>query len=52
MATHPKEQKLAGGGRKLTDVDLEESLLAWIYDHCSNALHVSRKMTMFKAKSM
>ena len=44
MATHPKEQKLAGGGRKLTDVDLEESLLAWIYDHCSNALHVSRKI--------
>ena len=24
------KQTLAGGGRKLTDVDLEESLLAWI----------------------
>ena len=29
-ATGSKKQKLAGGRSKLTDVDLEESLLAWI----------------------
>ena len=50
--TDPKKQKLAGGGRKLTDVDIEESLLAWIYDRRSNALCVSSKMIMFKVKSM
>ena len=52
MATNPKKQKLAGRGRKLTDVDLEESLLAWIYDRHSNALLVSRKIIMFKVKSI
>ena len=51
-ATDPKKQKLTGGGRNLTDADLEQSLLAWIYDRSSNALCVSRKMIMFKAKSM
>ena len=39
-ANDPKKQKLAGGGKKLTDVDLEESVLAWIYDRRSNALRV------------
>ena len=51
-STNPKNQKLAGGGRKLIDVDLEESLLPWIYDRHSNALRVSKKMIMFKLKSM
>ena len=46
------KQTLAGGGRKLTDFDLEESLLAWIYDRRSNALRVSRKMIMFNSKSV
>ena len=50
--TDPKKQKLAGGGRKLTNVDLEESLLAGIYDRHSNTFRVSRKMFMFKVKSM
>ena len=50
--TDPKKQKLAGGGRKLTNVDLEESLLAWIYERRSNTFRVSRKMFMYKAKSM
>ena len=50
--TDPKKQKLAGRGRKLTNVDLEESLLAGIYDRHSNAFHVSRKVFMFKVKSM
>ena len=41
-ATDPKKkQKMAGAGRKLTDVDLQESLFAWIYDRRSNALRVS-----------
>ena len=41
-ATDPKKkQKMTGAGRKLTDVDLQESLLAWIYDRRSNALRVS-----------
>ena len=39
-ANDPKKQKLAGGRKKLTDIDLEESVLAWIYDRCSNALRV------------
>ena len=30
-STNPKKQKQTGGGIKLTDVDLEESLLAWLY---------------------
>ena len=47
-ATDSKKQKLAGGRRKLTDVDLEESILAWIYDGRRNALRVSKKMIMFK----
>ena len=51
-AIDPKKQKLAGGGRKFTDVNLEESLLPWIYGRHSDALCVSRKMIMFKAKSM
>ena len=49
-----REQKrqMTRGGRKLTDVDLKESLLAWIYDRRSNARCVSREMIMFTAKSM
>ena len=50
-ASDLKKRKSGGGGKKLTDVHLEESLLAWIYDRLSNALRVSRKMIMFKAKS-
>ena len=40
-ATDSKKEKLAGGRRKLTDVGLEESLLASICDARSNALRVS-----------
>ena len=40
--------RIDGGGRKLTDVELE----VWIYERCTNMLRVSRKLIMFKAKSI
>ena len=39
-----------GGGRKLTDKELEEKVLNWINDHHENMLRVSRKLIMKKAK--
>ena len=34
------------------DEDLEEDLVHWIYEKQSKMLHVSRKMIMWKAKSI
>ena len=45
-------QRLDGGGRKCIDEDLEEDLVHWIYEKRSKMLHVSRKMIMWKAKSI
>ena len=51
-ATKSKRQRLDGGGRKCIDADLEEDLVHWIYEKRSRMLHVSRKMIMWKAKSI
>ena len=45
-------ERLDGGGRKCIDEDLEEDLVHWIYEKRSKMLHVSRKMIMWKAKSI
>ena len=42
--------KLDGGGRKFTDVELEEEVLNWIQKRRSDMLRVSIKLIMFKAK--
>ena len=47
-----KRFRLDGGGRKLTDSELEEEVLNWIHERRSNMLRVSRKLIMFKAKSI
>ena len=44
--------RLGGGGQKLTDNELEEQVLSWIHEGCANMLCVSRKLIMFKAKSI
>ena len=44
--------RLDGGGRKLTDSELEEEVLNWIHERRSNMLRVSQKLIMFKAKSI
>ena len=46
-----KRFRLDGGGRKLTDIELED-LLRWIQQRPSNMIRVSRKLIMFKAKSI
>lgn len=51
-ATKSKRQRLDGGGRKCIDADLEEDLVHWVYEKRSKMLHVSRKMIMWKAKSI
>ena len=40
------------GGRKLTDVELEEEVLSCVQQLLSYMLRVSRKLIMFKAKSI
>ena len=40
-STDSKKKKLPDGGRKLTDYDVEEGLILWIYERRSNALRVS-----------
>ena len=47
-----KRFRVDGGGRKLTNVELEEEVLSWIQQRRSNMLRVSRKLVMFKAKSI
>ena len=46
-----KRCRVGGGGRKLTKVELEE-VLSWIQQRRSNMLRVSRKVVVFKAKSI
>ena len=47
-----KRFRVDGGGRKLTDVELEEEVLSWILQRRSDMLRVSRKLIIFKAKSI
>ena len=47
-----KRCRLDGGGRKVTDVELEEEVLNWIHERRANMLRVSRKLIMFKAKAI
>ena len=42
----PKNKRLEGGGRKPLDLKLVNQLVKWIYDRRSNALPVSRKLTV------
>ena len=51
-STKSNRQRLDGGGRKWVDEELEENLVHWVYDQRSKMLHVSRKMIMWKAKSI
>ena len=47
-----KRFRVVGGGRELTDVELEEEVLSWLQQRRSNMVRVSRKLIMFKAKSI
>ena len=47
-----KKFRVDGGGRKFADVELEEEVLSWIQQRRSDMLCVSRKLIMFKAKSI
>ena len=51
-SSKPNRQRLGGGGRKCIDENLEEHLIHWIYEKRSKMLQVSRKMIMWKAKSI
>ena len=44
------KKRLEGGGRKLTDEDIEEKVLNCIHERRDNRLRVSRKLIMNKAK--
>ena len=46
-----KRFRVDGGGQKLTDVELEE-VLSWIQQRRWNMLRASRKLIIFKAKSI
>ena len=47
-----KRFRVDGGGQKLTDVELEEEVLSWIQQRRWNMLRASRKLIIFKAKSI
>ena len=47
-----KRFRVEGGGRKLTDNELEDEVLNWIHRRRENMLRVSRKLIMFKAKAI
>ena len=47
-----KRFRFDGGGRKLINAELEEEVLGWIPQRRSNMLRVSRKVIIFKAKSI
>ena len=49
-AASSKRKRLEGAGRKPFDEDIEESLLQWVHERCSDGLRVSRKMIANKAK--
>ena len=46
-----KRFRVEGGGRKLTDNELEDEVLNWIHRQRENILRVSREL-MFKAKAI
>ena len=45
-----KRQHLDGGGRKVTDSELEERLLEWVFDRRDKGFRVSRKLIQLKAR--
>lgn len=45
-----KRKRLDGGGRRVTDEEIEENLLEWIFDRRDKGLRVSRKLITIKAK--
>ena len=45
-----KRKQLNGGGRRVTDEEIEENLLEWIFDRRDKGLRVSRKLITIKAK--
>ena len=45
-----KRKRLDGGGRCVTDEEIEENLLEWIFDRRHKGLRVSCKLIMIKAK--
>ena len=47
-----KRFRVEGGGRKLTDNELEDEVLNWIHRRRENMLRVSRKLIMFKVKAI
>ncbi len=47
-----KRLRLDGGGRNITDNEIEETLLEWISDRRGNGLRVSRKLIKAKAKKL
>ena len=47
-----KRFRVEGGGRKLTDNELEDKVLNWIHRQRENMLRVSRKLIMFKSKAI
>ena len=47
-----KRFRVEGGGRTLTDNELEGEVLNWIHQQRENILRVSRKLIMFKAKAI
>ena len=52
LVTKPKRSRVDGGGRKLTDACLEEDILQWLHGRHSRMLTISRKLIIFKAKSL
>ena len=44
--------RLVGGGQKLVDVELEGQVFSRIHKQCANMLRDSRKLIMFKIKSI
>ena len=47
-----KRARLDGTSQKLTDAEIEEWVLEWIFDRRGKGLRVSKKMIMLKAKSL
>ena len=47
-----KRKKLDGGERHVTDDQIEENLLEWIFDRPGKGLCVSRKLIIFKSKKL
>ena len=50
MSAGAKRQCLDGGERKVTDSELEERLLEWIFDRRDKGFRVSLKLIELKAR--